>query len=212
MAGECVVGLARRRGPGPPLPAGLHRAPGPCLVVAARYTDSPVDTYLELAVGEPARLGARPGLCITTMVVDSPDSRIGGRLNWGFPKELGTLRWEVDGADRQLTWQERGVVVRARPKGPAFPALVPVRALQRRADGAVVVPGRFGGRARLGRLEVEAPDGDALASLAGRHPGAVVSGMRFVVDPARLPVGVRATLRAPLRAVEPALLSPPSGD
>lgn len=204
LLGECVVGLARGSS-GSSLPAGLHRLPGLCLVAALRYTDSPVGPYLELAVGEPARLGARPGMCITTMVVDSAGSRVGGRVNWGFPKQLGTLRWASDGDERELRWEERGIVVRGRPVGPPLPVLVPMRALQRRADGPVTVPSHLRGRMRIGRAEVEVPGGDDLSWLAGRHPGGVVSGMRFVVDPARMPVGLTATFRAPLRAPEPAL-------
>ena len=34
--------------------------------------------YRELAVGQPACLGARLGMCMTTMVVTSVDSRLGG--------------------------------------------------------------------------------------------------------------------------------------
>ena len=66
------------------LPDGLRPIPGPCSITAARYDDSPVGPYRELAVGQPARLGARLGMCITTMAVTSVDSRLGGRMNWGF--------------------------------------------------------------------------------------------------------------------------------
>jgi hypothetical protein len=205
LTGECVLAWARWRGPRGELPGGLHAMPGLCTLTACRYEDSPVGPYLELAVGEPARLGVRPGMCITTMVVDSADSRLGGRVNWGFPKELGTLQWEESGDERSLVWEERKVRVRAVPSGPAIPMVVPMRALQRRADGLVVVPGRLRGRARLSRVEVEVVDGDALAGLAGRHRGLLVSGLHVVVDPARRPSGLAATLRAPLRAPEPAL-------
>lgn len=187
------------------VPDGLRRIPGPCQLVAARYDDSPVGPYRELAVGEPARLGARLGLCITTMAVTSVDSRLGGRVNWGFPKELGTLVWLEEGDERVLRWEERSIVVRATPVGPPLPVLLPLRALQRRADGLVSVRAYARGRGRVARVEVSAPEDDALAGLAGRHKGLVVSGMRFVVNPARRPVGLTATLRAPLRAPEPAL-------
>jgi hypothetical protein len=199
------VAWARRRGDRPALPADLHPLPGPCWLVAARFDHSPVGPYLELTVGDPARLGARPGMCVTTMVVNSADSRIGGRLNWGFPKELGTLVWDAAGEDRSLRWSERGVTVSASPSGPGVPVIAPLRALQRRADGLVVVPGRFWGRGRLSRVEVTVPDRDPLAGLAGTHRGLLVSGLHLVVDPARHPTGLTASLRAPLRAAEPAL-------
>src|SRR5439155_1679442 len=162
LVGECVVGVVRRRKLASTLPAGIHRLPGPCVVTAVRYSDSPVGPYLELAVGEPARLGARPGLCVTTMVVTTAEARVGGRLNWGFPKEVGALRWRSHGDEREVVWEDRDIVVRGRPWGPAPPLLVPMRALQRRGDGPVVVPGRLRGRAQLARVELEVPDGDAL--------------------------------------------------
>ncbi|MGH9278016.1 MAG: acetoacetate decarboxylase family protein [Acidimicrobiales bacterium] len=194
------------------MPPDLHPLPGPCMVSASRFEESPVGPYLELAVGEPARLGARPGLCITTMVVDAHDSLIGGRLNWGFPKELGTLHWESEGEARTLAWEEGKVRIRAEPSGPALPVVVPMRALQRRADGMVVVPARLRGRARVSRVEVDVVEGDALAGLAGHHRGLLVSGLHLVVDPARRPAGLHATLRAPLRAAEPALTWGDPGD
>ena len=211
LSGESLVGLAPRRSSLRPLPWGLHPLPGPALIVAVAFAESPVGPYLELAVGEPARLGVRPGWCITTMVVDSAESRVGGRLNWGFPKELGTLVWRSDGHERELHWTERDIVVRGRAGGLPLPMMVPVRTLQRRGDGPVVVPGRLRGWARLARIQVEVPESDGLAPLAGRHPGVHVAGMRFLVRPARRPVGLASTLRAPLRAPEPALSWGPSG-
>ena len=208
LGGEAIVGLARwRGGPRVPLPDGIARMPGPCLVVAARDADSPVGPYLELAVGEPAWLGLRPGWCITTMVVDSQQARVGGVLNWGFPREMGKLRWHGDADCRELVWEERGLVVRGRGRGPSVPLVAPLRSLQHRSDGRVVVPGRLRALGRLARVTVQTFPGDDLAGLAGDHTGAVVAGMRFVVHPARHPAGLTATLRAPLRAPEPALSS-----
>ena len=80
--------------------------------------------------------------------------------------------------------------------------------MQRRTDGPVVVPGRLRGLARYAHVDVDIPDDDALSALAGRHHGLTVDGMRFVVRPARSPVGWTSTLRAPLHAPEPALSSP----
>jgi hypothetical protein len=206
LTGESLVAVARCPVGLGTTPPGVHRLPfGPTLIVAVRYSGSPVGPYLELAIGEPARLGARPGWCFTTMVVDSPASRLGGRANWGFPKEVGSLVWSEDGDERSLRWVERGVTVRGVPGRFALPALVPVRALQRRADGPVVVPGRLRGRAHLARVSVEvgAAD-DPLAPLVGEHRGVHVTSMRFVVRPARSPVGFTSSLRAPLRAPLPA--------
>jgi hypothetical protein len=205
LGGESLLALASARQPLADVPEGLRRVPGPCSITAARYDDSPVGPYRELAVGQPAHLGARLGLCITTMVVTSVDSRLGGRLNWGFPKEMGTLVWLDEGEDRVLRWEERNIVLRASPVGPPLPVLLPMRALQRRADGLVSIRGHARGRGRVAHVHVEVPADDPLAGLAGRHRGLLIAGMRLVMNPARRPVGLTATLRAPLRAPEPAL-------
>ena len=111
--------------------------PGPAVIIAARYQASPVGPYSELLVAEPARVGLRPGWCVTNGVVDSSAARVGARLNWGFPKELGSLVWEFEGNERELRWVERGIAVRGRPGSAVFPLLLPFRNLQRRADGPV---------------------------------------------------------------------------
>jgi len=210
LTGEALACLVRTPPGAAKLPEGLARIPGPSLVVGVRYTGSPVGPYLELAVGEPARLGARPGWCITTMVVDSPESRLAGRMNWGFPKELGTLTWSADGDERRLHWLDGGLTMVGRANRAPLPFLVPVRSLQRRADGPVVVPGRLWGRAGLTRVEIALDAAGDRDWLAGAHPGASVAGMRFIVRPARHPFGWASSLRAPLRAPDPVVLIQPA--
>ena len=206
LSGESLACLVRRPVSRRPLPDGLERVPGPTLVAAVSYSGSPVGPYLELAIGEPARLGLRPGWCITTMVVDSAESRLGGRLNWGYPKDLGTLTWRSSGDDRELHWVERDVTITGRVSRWRLPFLLPVRSLQRRGDGPVVVPGRLRGRASLTTVRVTTGGGGGdLHDLGGAHPGVHVAGMRFLVRPARHPFGFTSSLRAPLRAPEPAL-------
>ena len=212
LRGETLVALARCPDPVEELPPGIRRAPGPALVVANRYVDSPVGPYLELAIGCFARMGIRPGWCFTTVVVDSPEARRGGQLNWGFPKEVGRLLWATDGDERELRWVDRDICVRGTPSRRLPPFIVPLRALQHRVDGPVVVPGRMTGRARLANVTVYVPQDDALAALNGRHRGALVNGVRLSIRPARKPVGFASTLLAPLRAPEPALSSLLPGD
>ena len=212
LRGETIVALARHQAPVEELPAGIHRAPGPALIIATRYTESPVGPYLELAFGCFARMGIRPGWCLTTVVVDSPEARRGGQLNWGFPKEVGRLLWVTDGDERELRWVDRDICVRGTPTRHLPPFLVPLRALQHRGDGPVVVPGRVGGRARIARVTVYVPQDDLLAPLGGRHRGLHVNALRLAIRPARKPVGFASTLLAPLRAPEPALSSTLPGD
>ena len=204
LAGEFVVAVVRGRASGSSLPAELHRVPGPGLLLAARYDESPVGPYLELATSEPARLGTRVGMCVTTMVVTTPEARLGGRANWGLPKELGTLDWSSDGDARVVRWLERDVVVRATPIGPPLPTLVPFRTLQRRFDGPVASTARVSGRARTARVEVSVAPGDPWLPLAGTHLGAVFSSARLVMGEARA-AAPRQPRRRTSRVPEPAL-------
>lgn len=204
LSGEAILALTRRRRIGrvAALPAGLRPLAGPALVFAARYGDSPVGPYIEFGVAEPARLGPRPGWCVTTMAVTSTDSRVAGRASWGFPKELASLTWDADGPEREVRWDERGLVLRSRASGPPLPFIGPLRSLQRRGDGPVVVPGHLWGLARLARVELKVPEDDDLAWASGPHRGLSLSGTRFTVQIARHPHGLFSTLRAPLRAAE----------
>lgn len=186
LRGECAAALVRPGRPAP-LPAGIERLPGPSLLVAARYESSSVGAYLELTEASPARVGARPGLCVTTMAVDSEQSLLGGRSNWGFPKELASLRWAANGDERSLDWEDGGVAITARARGPAVPFLAPVVCLQLRSDGPVLVPGWLRGRLRWGQVAVRAgaTAAEPLQALAGRHPGLVVTRLRLLVSAAR---------------------------
>lgn len=204
LRGEAIVAFGARRPARPALPAGLASVPGPAMVTATRYTHSPVGPFLELAVAEPVRLGARLGWCRTLVVVDRHDVRIGDRLQWGFPAEIGLLRWFVRDGERELIWDEHDLVVRGRPHGPAMPWLSPQRTLQERNREPVVVPGHVRGLARPARVSVQTMPGDALAGLAGRHVGLVVSGLHRVWRDARTPARLRPSLTgSPLPAARP---------
>ncbi|MDP9403471.1 MAG: hypothetical protein M3P85_09070 [Actinomycetota bacterium] len=204
MSGECVLGWARR---GPDwcsrLPAALSPVPGPVAVIGARYDDSPVGPYLELSVAEPARLGLRTGMCVTTMAVSSPRARAACRERWDLPAEIAAMRWSAEGEERSLVWEEREIVLRARPRGPWLPAVMPLRSLQSGAAGPVVVPRRFGSRLRLAEVDVDVPAGDSFASLRGRHAGAMTAGARMVTRPARRPAGMLSSIPLRVRQVVP---------
>jgi hypothetical protein len=145
------------------------------------------------------------------MVVNSADSRVGGRVNWGFPKELGTLMWSDEAGGRKLRWEERGITVSGSPGGPPLPALLPFRTVQRRTDGVVTAASRAWGLGRLATVEVDIPEDDELAPLAGRHRGLVLSGLRLGMSAARLHERARAA-KPSREAPEPALSLAPRGD
>ena len=205
LAGEAVVGAVPRRGRAiGRLGSGLSPLPGPALVVAVRYDASPIGPFCELDVVEPARLGARPGWSVTVSIVNDGRARMGGRGNWGLPRELGSLVWTADAAVVSVTWAERGLRLTAHRRAGACPFLVPMRLLQRRSDGPVAVPLRLRALARRASVEVEVAEGeDSLAAIAGRHRGLVLSSERLRIHRARHPAGFLHTLRAPLRPPEP---------
>ncbi|HSH61726.1 MAG TPA: acetoacetate decarboxylase family protein [Acidimicrobiales bacterium] len=184
LRGECAIAWIGAV-PDDSLPHGFERLPGPSVLIAARYTDSPVGPYVELAVARPARRGARFGLCVTTMAVNSSESVAGGRSNWGFPKELSQLRWRREGHWSSLWSEELGVEVKARPHGPEVPLAAPLWCLQRRADGPVHVPGRLRGRFRLAGVQADAKASDRLRFVDGHHRGVVVTELRLDVGAAR---------------------------
>lgn len=202
MAGECILAPAGDQTTAGPLPPGIARLPGPAVLVAERHADSPAGPFVAFVLGRPARIGPRAGVCFTTAAVSSTDSRVAGRHHWGFPGDVATLGWDSDVDTHTLTWEERGLVVRAHFGRRSLPVAIPFRAVQRRADGPVVVPGRLRGRARRGRVTIEVHDG-GLSGLAGTHRAIHVAGLRLVLDPARLPHGRLRTLLAPAPGIEP---------
>jgi hypothetical protein len=98
---------------------------------------------------------------------------------------MGTLSWSAEGKDVSLRWEERALVVRGRPKGNSFPALVPFRSLQVRDDGPVRFGGLAKGRGRLRRMEVDGEPADPSTLLAGRHPGIHLTAGTVRMDAAR---------------------------
>jgi hypothetical protein len=205
LRGEVVVAWVGGRASASVLPGGVQRMPGPAFVFGVRYTDSPIGPFLELGVAEPARLGLRPGLCVTALVVSDPAAKVGLRCNWGYPAEVGQLTWAADADERVLRWEDRGIELRTRATGPRLPAFVGMRSVQRRGDGPVLVPRRLTAVLRIAHGAVTVPDGDPLAWTAGPHGAVVLAAARIVVRPARHPLGLLSSFRAPLRAAEPGL-------
>jgi len=203
LSGEVVVAFVRRPpgGDAGALPAGLQPLPGPAVVWAGHWAQTPVGPFTELAVAVPARLGLRPGLCITISVVNNAEARMAGRLGWGMPRQLGSLRWLAVGPQRTLGWSDRDIEVRAEVRPGAGPFTKAWRGLQRRSDGLVVVPARLTGWIRRARVTIDVPTDDGLAPIGGSRRGWIISGRTLVLEPSRRPTGLLRTLVAP--RVEP---------
>ena len=222
MLGEAILAWVRvdrkaRQSLSQSLPAGVKMLPlAPAAVIGVAYQDSPVGAYHELAIGVVARIGLRPGLAVVLQVVDAPQARMVYRQHWGLPTDLGTFLWSRDGDERTMRWEERGVVLRGSPVGMRLPIALPMRSVQRRADGPIVLPRRMWGLLRFAKSTIEVAEALStaeaeLAWLAGPHPGALLSGMRIAAGIARHPAGALSTLRAPLvpaPGAEPALAEP----
>lgn len=186
LSGEGLMALARAPGIPRPLPLGVVPLPGPALVTAFRYTDSTVGPFLELAVAVPARVGGHLGWCRVLVVVDRRDVRTAVRAHWGLPVDVGRLRWLAREETRELVWEERDLLVRGRGRGPVLPWLAPQPLFLERHHEPVIAPGLMRGTLKPASVTVQAYPGDDLASLGGRHPGAVLRGLHHRRGPARV--------------------------
>src|SRR4051812_19231447 len=80
-----------------PTPHGLTSVGGNRLVLAVvRYREGTL-SYNEVFVGSVVRRGARVGLWVHDIWVDSRESLWGGRRIWGLPKQLATFAWRDRG-------------------------------------------------------------------------------------------------------------------
>jgi len=206
LSGEVVVAFVPRPAGGVAamLPAGLQPLPGPAVLWAGHWAQTPVGPFTELALAVPARLGLRPGLCITMSVVNNAEARLAGRLGWGLPRQLGSLRWLAVDSSRTLGWSERELEVHADIRPGAGPFTKALRGLQGRSDGLVVVPARLTGWIRRAKVTIDLDPEDELQALGGSRRGWIISGRTLVLEPSRRPTGLLRTLLAPSPAPESA--------
>jgi acetoacetate decarboxylase len=160
----------RLRGEALIVPAAVRRgAPGPGLtlggIVLARYGPGSTLEYHELVVfAGVGRAGARVGLVVAYIAVDSPASLAGGREIWGLPKRLAEFAWTPAG----VAVAEGGVEVlrtRVRRRGVPVPlaGVAPfVGELESGPRVHTVARGRLRGAPAL--VDVEVPAGSPLAA------------------------------------------------
>jgi len=203
LSGEVIVVFVKqsRLGEAAALPAELRPVPGPAVMWAGHWAQTPVGPFSELAVAVPARLGLRLGLCVTFSVVTNAEARLAGRVGWGFPRQLGDLRWVAVGPRRRLDWWDRHIEVTAESRRSSTPFATALRALQWGADGPLVVPTNLRGWARRADVRITTEAGDGLVGLVGERRGWLVSGRQFVIQPSRAPSGAfRSRILAPAPA------------
>lgn len=203
LQGEALAILAR---PGVAqkvaLPESVSPLPGPALLFAVRAAGPDGNVLgpqgLGLFLARSAHVGIRPALSVVFGVVGDTQTCLRLRSALGLPLETGTLSWKEEGRDRELQWAEGDFTVKLRGGHAGLPAVFMVRLAQRRADGRIMVPARITGLAKAGRALVDAGEDGPLTAFRGRHRGFGMATARLVTRPARQPVGLLSSLRAPV--------------
>ncbi len=111
-------------------------------VMLVDYQDSPVGPYHELLVipGKTRFEGSRLGT-ISKIYVDSTDSMVNGRKNWGIPKELAEFKWDQENRLHTITIGGKNpwMVIALEPGRVPFPVdtrLLPIN-LYQESDGKI---------------------------------------------------------------------------
>lgn len=142
----------------------LRPGTAPQLTVGAlvHYTGTPVGPYCEVLAARVSTRHARPSVTVPFLAVDSPASLAAGRAIWALPKTSASFDGSV--AEGAFTAQSEAWSVRATPQhlAPAVPALLWARLEQRDGHLCVTAPLAGRGRARVGRVDVEASAGAGL--------------------------------------------------
>jgi hypothetical protein len=124
-----------------------------CLV---NYQTSPVGPYQEILF-IPGTLANPKGkhLSINRIFVDSEQSKTGGQLNWGIPKQMATFNWQDDGKTIDVSIEHQGLncfscqVKRKGPSLPIYEAMLPITLYQYRDQKHHWTKPKAKGRAKL---------------------------------------------------------------
>jgi acetoacetate decarboxylase len=151
----------------PTLPPGVKPVSllGRSLVTTAfvDYLPGGLLPYHEVLVAPLVRLGARPGISITDIWVDSTTSLAGGRELWGIPKDLADFDLAHEPTFHGTAKVGSTVVATAAgrrgTRGVRLPFPLAGTTLQALGDGLARTPLRAGGRIHLARTtwEVDGP-------------------------------------------------------
>lgn len=157
---------------------------GPGALVWMDYTASPVGPYREiLFIPGLFAINERLSFSISRIFVETLDSVVGGRANWGIPKDLATFSGETraDGTERlQAHIDERPLAdLYVHPLGPVITldtAFMPITIMQRMHDRFFYTPLVLkAGVQWLDVIRAWTDETDAeLPALAGHRPLAAV--------------------------------------
>ncbi|TDV57373.1 acetoacetate decarboxylase family protein [Actinophytocola oryzae] len=171
----------------PPLPAGLRPVStfGRTVVATAfvDYLPGGLLAYHELLVAPLVREGARPGLSITDIWVDSAASMAGGRELWGIPKDMAEFEMAHEPSFDATARLGKTVVASAHGtrgrRGLRLPFPLLGRASQALRGRLAHTPLRAGGRVHTARAtwEVDGP----LAWLRPYEPFLTVAATDFTL-------------------------------
>ncbi len=109
-------------------------------VMCVNYTESPVGPYREwMFIPGKRQSPLGPKFSIQNIVVDSPESVVGGQQNWGIPKELGRFDWHIQKGNWHLSMQSDKycLSLKGREKGISLPihsGLLPFELYQQRLE------------------------------------------------------------------------------
>lgn len=170
------------------LPPSLRGRVRPLVVVGGlvHYATSPVGSYDEVFAAVGFRDGPGLGATIPFMAVDSPASLVGGRRNWSIPKTLaeftGAPATGTGFAAHNATGAPWRVAATSRVRGPRLPVVTRARLSQEFPDGSLRRTRlRARGWLRPAGVDVEVSSDSGLSDwlVPGRHPGVVVTDVRF---------------------------------
>ncbi len=126
-----------------PAPLSLVTLPGGLalsVIIVGRYGPGSTLEYSELTAGLLVRYGARPGMYVTHIAVDSPPSLRGGHEIWHLPKQLWRFEWELGAVEANVrVWDGMNLVCTLNGvplKAGLWPLRAPVSTLSVR-DGVV---------------------------------------------------------------------------
>jgi hypothetical protein len=162
---------------------------GPAAVMLVDYHTSPVGPYREaLFIPGQFDINGRRLFSVTAIYVSTPESVIGGRTNWGLPKQLASFSIEkVDKRTRRFQMHvddNLALDVQIRAQRIALPLstrLMPLQPalIQKHDDNRFITAPVASGRAGFADLELQQVDADYFPDFTPFDPFQVIHAPHF---------------------------------